>query len=307
MSEYFAGIDGGQSSTTAVIGDGDGRILGRGAAGPCDEIGQGPESTRLRDALESALDRASRAAGLPPDVRFRQIVAGVSGYEGRIYGQTPALPATALSIVHDSEIAHAGALAGDAGVIVIAGTGSVAFAKDRAARAMVGGWGYLFGDEGGAFWMAREAVCEAMRDADAGEPSEFGALALERFSQPSLRHLARAFYAGEITRADFAAFSIDVMRCAQRGNASAARLVQTAAKELVSLASEAIARARLGADCKIAFVGGLLQSAALREQVMQRVRSTLPAARIAAPKFDAPTGALLLAYRLCGNPAEPVS
>jgi len=305
VTEYFAGIDGGQSSTTAVVGDDGGKILGRGSAGPCDEIGEGAQSTRLRDALESALDRASRAAGLPADVRFRQIVAGVSGYEGRIYGQTPSLPASALSIVHDSEIAHAGALAGEPGAIVIAGTGSVAFAKDRAARAIVGGWGYVFGDEGGAFWMAREAVREAMRDTDAAEPSEFGALALERFSQPSLRHLARAFYAGEITRADLAAFSVDVMTSAQRGNASAARLLQTAAKELVSLASEAIARARLPADCKVAFVGGLLQSAALREQVMQRMRSALPAARIASPKFEAATGALLLAYRSCGNPAEP--
>jgi len=46
----FAGIDGGQSTTTAAIGDGT-RVLARGRGGPADEVGAGPDSTRLRDAL----------------------------------------------------------------------------------------------------------------------------------------------------------------------------------------------------------------------------------------------------------------
>ena len=90
-----AGIDGGQSSTVAAIGDERGRVLGRGAAGPADEIGAGPESTRLFDALRDALDDARRNAGLPDRARFDAIVAGVSGYDGRVYGRTLALPSAA--------------------------------------------------------------------------------------------------------------------------------------------------------------------------------------------------------------------
>ena len=55
MSLLFAGIDGGQSSTVAAIADETGRVLARGRAGPADEIGEGPSSTRLRDALRAAL------------------------------------------------------------------------------------------------------------------------------------------------------------------------------------------------------------------------------------------------------------
>ena len=54
MSEYFAGIDGGQSSTVAIVGDERGKILGRATAGPADEVGASAGSTRLRDALGEA-------------------------------------------------------------------------------------------------------------------------------------------------------------------------------------------------------------------------------------------------------------
>ncbi|MBV9277151.1 MAG: ATPase, partial [Candidatus Eremiobacteraeota bacterium] len=53
--KLFAGLDGGQSATQAVVADGEGRILGRGEAGPSDEIGQNSDSQRLRNALRGAL------------------------------------------------------------------------------------------------------------------------------------------------------------------------------------------------------------------------------------------------------------
>lgn len=148
MSELVAGIDGGQSSTVAVIGDKQGTILGRGVAGAADEVGEKSDSTRLRDALRSALEDARHNAALPPNARFAAIVAGISGYEGRIYGSQPDLPTDRLVLLHDAPIAHAGALAGDPGVVVIAGTGSVVYARAQDDRTQtLGGWGYLFGDE----------------------------------------------------------------------------------------------------------------------------------------------------------------
>ena len=112
MSEYFAGIDGGQSSTVAIVGDERGKILGRATAGPADEVGAGAGSTRLRDALGEALAGACRAAALPYEGAIAAVVAGVSGYEGRVYGEPPRLAAQRLVILHDAPIAHAGALGG---------------------------------------------------------------------------------------------------------------------------------------------------------------------------------------------------
>jgi len=155
----FAGIDGGQSSTVAVVGDERGRILGRGTAGPADEIGASKESTRLRDALQGALEAACADAGLAQESRFDAIVAGVSGYDGHVYGKMPALPSQRVVLVHDTPIAHAGALAGHPGVVIIAGTGSVVFGRDESGRSWtLGGWGFLFGDEGSAFSIVRDAL-----------------------------------------------------------------------------------------------------------------------------------------------------
>ncbi len=160
----FGGIDAGQSGTVAVIGDESGRILGRGEGGAADEIGQDSHSTRLRDALRLAYDHAASAAKLPEGARCARIVAGISGYEGRVYGRAPALPCDELVLLHDAVIAHAGAFAGGPGVAVIAGTGSVAYGRNARGEAVtVGGWGYLFASPRRAFWFSRRPFLHSIR------------------------------------------------------------------------------------------------------------------------------------------------
>lgn len=299
---YFAGIDGGQSGTDAVVAGPDGKILGRGSAGACDEVGEPPESTRLHDALRDALAAAVAHAGLPQSTRFRAIVAGISGYEGRVYGRDPDLPAGDVTLVHDTENAHAGALGGAAGVVVIAGTGSVAFARnERGGSVLLGGWGFLFGDEGSAFWIAREAVAGAMRDADAGEDNELAALALAYFEQPSLRKLARSVYMGAISRAQFAGFAQRLLQEAERGNGRAARYVRDGAAALVTLALRAMRQAGMAA-CPVAFTGGMTRSSAFSDEIGRQMKQLLPQAQRVAPRYDAPSGALILAYRRAGVP-----
>ncbi len=298
---YFAGIDGGQSATAAVAADELGRILGRGTGPGADEVGELPGSSRLHDALGTALTGAIAAANLPAGVQFERIVAGVSGYEGRVYGEPPQLPAASLTLVHDAVNAHAGAFAGRPGVVVIAGTGSVAFARsERGAEAVAGGWGFLFGDEGSAFWLARSAVSDAMRDADAGEPNDLAPVALQHFGRTSLRDLSRAFYAREISRAQFALFAVDVLQAAERGSEPAARYVRDGAGALVRLAMRAAVSAGLPADAEAAFLGGLTKSSTMQGEIAQWMRTLIPSARRVAPKHDAAVGALILAYRAAG-------
>jgi glucosamine kinase len=297
----FAGIDGGQSNTIAVIAGENGNILGRGTAGPSDEVAQSPESTRLHDALRDALRAALADAHLPEDTRFTAIVAGISGYEGRVHGRTPELPTDRLMLVHDSENAHAGALGGEPGVVVIAGTGSVGFARNGAASALVGGWGYLFGDEGSAFWLVRTALADAMRDADTGQGNELASLALEYFQQPSLRQLSRSFYLGKISRAQFASFAPVILESAQRGNAQAGRYLLEGAAALAALAMRAMQQAGLR-DAKVAFIGGMMRSTAYRNQIGRELRRLAPHAELVEPRYDAATGALVLAYERSGTP-----
>lgn len=299
MSAFFAGIDGGQSSTQAMIGDERGRILGRGAAGPSDEIGQTAESTRLADAMHNALHDACRDAGLSQGTQFEAIVAGLSGYEGRVYGAAPQLLSANVLLVHDALAAHAGALGGASGVIVIAGTGSVVYGRnDAGEEATLGGWGYLFGDQGSAFAIAREALAAAMRAQDLDDASfEEGRRTLhEFFGINSVRAIGRAFYSGEISRQRFAAFAPTAL--ASQDFASIVRDGATYLGMLACRALEAVAVDRL------ALCGGLFQEAAYYDAVAHVVAQQRPSTRIVPAKYEPVAGALLLAYREAGIPVN---
>jgi glucosamine kinase len=285
---YFAGLDGGQSTTQAIIADEKGRILGRGSGGPADEIGQSPASTRLRDALRDALADAMRDAKLPSDARFEAIVAGISGYDGRVRGQSPILSTERLILEHDAPIAHVGALAGKDGVIVIAGTGSVAYGHANGKTKLSGGWGYLFGDEGSAFWIAKSALSLAMM----GDMPEVERAALAFFGQPSLRAFVHAFYTGEIDRTRVAAFAPTVLGLpSTRGFRAAA--VATLASLALSVALELQATT-------IACVGGVFSYPKLREMVTIEIRRRWPEANVVEAKYAPEIGALILAYREAG-------
>ena len=276
----FAGIDGGQSGTTAVIGDGR-RVLARGSSGPADEVGAAPDSTRLRDALEGALADALAGADLPADSRFDVIVAGVSGYEGRIYGLEPRLPAQRFVLLHDAPVAHAGALGGEPGVVVIAGTGSAAYAVARDGRTrMQGGWGYLFGDEGSAFWIARTYVAQAIDD-DAPASA-----ALDYFRVASLRELVRAFYSGAISRDRLASFATVAL--------GREDIAEAASRELAALAASAV----LERPCAVAFAGGLTRNRSFMQRVHDATETLLPDCVLVEPLADPAEGALILAQRL---------
>jgi len=291
----YCGIDAGQSGTVAMIGDESGRILGRGEAGAADEIGQDSHSTRLRDALRSAYDKAAAAAKLQADARCARIVAGISGYEGRVYGRAPELPCDELVLLHDAVIAHAGAFEGGPGVVVIAGTGSVAYGRDaRGESVTVGGWGYLFADEGSAFWFARRAIEDAIRDEDSGKKNPVTATVLEHFSNPSLHALVRSFYAGEISRTAFAHFARTMIEAAGAGDASAMRYVQQAAQALADLAVRTMARAGMQSG-PLAFLGGMTKGAVMKDAIASAVHAAAPAAQQVEPLADAAAGALLLA------------
>lgn len=295
--KYVAGIDGGQSSTAAVIGDERGRIVGRGEAGPADEVAQGPDSSRMHDALLDALQAARDSAGLPAQTHFEAIVAGVSGYEGRVYGKVPQLPATRLVLMHDAPVAHAGALAGRPGIVVIAGTGSVVYATDGERGWTLGGWGYLFGDEGSAFWFACNAIRAAMYGEDNGiDPNDARERICRYFGVTSLRALARAFYSGEVSRDRIASYASELAVWPAQWP-----LVRTDALEgatrLAMLVREAVVR---GAPPRVALVGGMFSDEDFATDVCEQIKRWLPQAEILAPRYDPAAGALLLAYREAG-------
>jgi N-acetylglucosamine kinase-like BadF-type ATPase len=296
--KLFAGIDGGQSSTVAVIADDEKRILGRGVAGPCDHIGQAADSPRFARALELAIAGALTDAKLSADSEFEAIVAGISGYEGAIVGLEPQLRARRVSYVHDARIAHVGAFDLGDGIVVIAGTGSVAYGRVAGGNEVtVGGWGFLFGDEGSAFAIARDALGSAMRSEDAERSSELAGAAQRFFELPSLRAIARAFYTEGIDRKTFASFAKLAIEVAEGGDPEAGHVAVRAAHALGVLAATCAGRLGVTGGIDIALCGGTFESGWFRALTTEQIALVLPAARVVPSYTDPAGGALLLAYK----------
>jgi N-acetylglucosamine kinase-like BadF-type ATPase len=302
-----AGIDGGQTSTVAAIVDERGVVLGRGSAGPSDHVGQAADSSRAARACTQALAQACAAAGLAADAPFEAVAIGLSGYEGAWHGREPVFAARTVRYVHDATAALAGAIADRPAGVVIAGTGSAAYAegaKGESARA--GGYGYLFGDGGGAFSIARTALAEAMEAADRGVRTDLGDAALPYFDVPDLRALARAVSLDQIARPQIAGFSRVVLDAARFGDPAAAAIVEDAAASIARLARAVAERlATAGQPMPVAFVGGIAE----HPLVATAVRAGLArAARIAivSPAHDAAVGAAFLAFDAAGLPRPAI-
>ncbi len=292
-----AGIDAGQSSTHAVVVDELGRVLGRGDAGPADHIDEPADSRRLAVACEGAVAQALTAAHLDARAPLNAVVVGLSGYEGTIRGARPRLPTKNLRFVHDSVIAHAGAFAGGPGVIVISGTGSVGYGRDAGNQTVrVGGWGYLFGDAGSSFAIAREALQRAMIDADRGVTSQLGEAALAFFNKESLRELADAFYVREIDRSTLASFGRVVADGARLGEPESIEVTESAAAAIAACAAGIGERLDFGPEYPVAWVGGSFASAALRAAADRALAAVSTRARATDPRYQPVIGAALLAF-----------
>ena len=296
----FAGIDGGQSSTIAALGD-EGKILARGSGPPADLVGEPRDSVRQAAALGEALGAALEAANLPRSMRVRALVAGISGFDGG-HSVRPRLDGLAerSEVVHDTVIAHAGALGGAAGIVVIAGTGSVALGNAVPDGAFVrcGGWGYFFGDEGSAVWIAREALRLAMAREDRKRPSALADRAFTFYGTHSLRAIQHAFAHGEITRPALAAFASDVLAFAEEGDRDALAIRVAAAAELALLV-DALDTALEGTGSPlVSRAGGLFRDPGFARAFRDALERALPNARLMEPAHDPAAGALLLARKL---------
>jgi len=295
---YVAGIDGGQSSTAAVVVDETGVVRGRGNSGPADHVDEPPGSRKFADASAAALARALEAGGLPRDTRFAAVHAGLSGYDDRFDGVLPVFAADSVRVQHDAPVALAGAVQTLPAVVVIAGTGSVAYGKGAEGHSVrIGGWGYLFGDAGSAFAVARDALAHAMAEDDRGARSPLGDAALAYFDRKNLRALATDALLGRIPRGQVASFARVVHDAARLGDRAAAGIIDGAASALAELAAVTLARLHLtGGTVPVAFAGGTFANDAFFARTRERLAALAPHAQAMTARYDPAIGAALLAF-----------
>lgn len=293
----FLGVDGGQSSTTAAIGDETGRLLGRGEAGPCNHVDSDQGRERLVAAITAAVSQAAAAAGLAPDVEFDAAVFGMSGGAGDKREVIASLVHTRrLEVTDDAHIALLGATAGGPGIVVISGTGSIALGRSAEGKiARAGGWGYIFGDEGSGFDLVRQALRAALRHEEGWAPPTSLAARLQKATGASANDALHLFYTRDWPRDRVATLAPLVEQAALEGDSIARNLLQQAAQQLSTLAASV--RSQLfpkGSPVFIATIGGMFQCKMLSEFFRLLVELE-PGCSVGPPKHDPAQGALLAA------------
>ncbi len=300
----YLGIDGGQTGTEALIGDESGRVIGAGSGGPCNHAGAAEGREKLVRAVSGALGAACAQAGLDfGAVRFAAACCGMSGGpDDKQAILREIVPADALVVTDDAAIALAGATGGEPGIITIAGTGSIAFARHPNGRtARAGGWGYIFGDQGGGFDIVREALRAALRAEEGWGPgTALGGALAEDTGGAHADAILHQFYTADWPRARVAALAPLVDRIAMAGDAVARGILHGAAQQLAMLT--AAVRGQLwqpGETVRVAWAGGVFQSRLLLERYRSLVELE-EGNRAGPPELDPAAGALLEAYRAAG-------
>lgn len=302
--KYFLGVDGGQSSTEAVIGDETGRVLGVGQGGPCNHVGAAEGRAKLTAAVLESVGRACERAGLDPaTIEFEAACFGMSGGpddKDEILRQI--VRARKWVVTHDALIALSGATGGEPGIMTYAGTGSIAFGRNATGQtARAGGWGYIFGDEGGGFDIARQALRAALRFDEGWGPSTIlRDRLLQATGAKDANDALHRFYTDEYPRPRIASFARLVDEACEHGDEVAASILNQAAQQLAMLAA-AIRRQLWREDeaVRVAYVGGVFESKRLLERFKMLVEME-GGNRCEAPEYDPARGALLEAYRVAG-------
>jgi N-acetylglucosamine kinase-like BadF-type ATPase len=311
---YYLGIDGGGTKTTCAAGD-ESRLLATAITGPSNIVRVGESQTR--ESLEQAVRQACAAAGIAPAEVARTCIGGSGAAHPELAAKVQQILAailpTPIDVVGDMQIALEAAFDAGPGVIVIAGTGSIAYGRDQQGNtARAGGWGFAIGDEGSAHWIGREAVRAVLRAADlSGEAREgrvtpqdstLAAALMKTWGVTSLADLARA--ANAIPPPNFAALFPAV---AASEDDLAKQVLTRAGRELAQVTVVVTRRLFPVGEIKtvpvamipVAMTGGVFRHAPLVRQVFyNELRKLDPRVEINPQVVEPVEGALRLARRV---------
>lgn len=300
----YLGIDGGGTSTRAIIIDDAGTVIGEGVSGPANALRVGVQQAvrHIREAVDQA--RAQAGIDLPQIVAAEIGLAGARRREIRERMRKAirqVLAIRRLKIVTDADIALDGATDGVPGLVLIAGTGSICCGINASAvQAQSGGWGPAAGDEGSGYSIARRALQSVAQAADGrGARTRLSAAACEYFDISSVDELGLAMSAPGLTHARFAGFARRVIEVAREGDAVARAILGHAGAELATLAIAVIRQLGMQRErFQVAYVGGVFNAGDLVMQpLIEALQDCAPLAELAAPRVDPAVAAARRARR----------
>ncbi len=296
---HVLGIDAGGTKTVGILADAHGRVIAeaRGSGANLQAAGELEVEKVLHHVMEAVL---SQTDALPAAICLG--IAGVDrpedaeavrGIMRRIGFKTPTL------VVNDALVALVAGAGEKPGVVLVAGTGSIAYGRDaggRAARA--GGWGYLLGDEGGGYWIGRSALSAVVRQYDGRGPATLLTdLILERLNLASPTALIREIYERDVQRQTITGLASLVQTAMERHDAVAADILARAGAELSSAVASVIARLEMRGDVfPTILAGGIFRGVPwLADDVKRRISEVAPRSEVRLLDVEPAIGAVRLA------------
>lgn len=275
--KIVGGIDGGATKTECIIMDTKGNILGKGLAGPSNYHVIGINNTikairksvieSLKNIGERRLDYLTIGlAGLDTKRDFKYIRKSFQNFD----------LADKLDFKHDSVIALIGAHAGKPGVIIIAGTGSVAAGINRDKKYVrVGGWGYLLGDEGSAFTLGRRGLIAVLREYDGrGGSTKITRKIFDKLGINDYEDIIVKIYGAERIVEKIASLAPCITEAAKEGDSVAINIIHGEMEKVGELIYTVAKRLdMLKEDIPIAMVGGVFRAGEIVIRSLRKVLS----------------------------------
>jgi glucosamine kinase len=292
----YLGIDAGGTKTDCAVSNG-AELLGQATGASCKLARVGKE--RGRENLQAVIRQATQAAGVEAST-IQHVCIGMSGAslaEAVHWAQQTIrelIPDSTIYVAGDHVIAHRAAFGTSPGVLVISGTGSIAFGRNQSGEtARAGGWGPNVSDEGSAFWVGREAVTAALHAFDFGNANGLLATIAESW-KVAPEEVIRMANASEPRFPELAG---PVVNAAEQGDDTARAIMERAGQALAGLASAVIKRLwPSGGVVPVALAGGVLQGSSLvRHAFREAMKAEQPQAAVSFAFVRPVLGALEIA------------
>jgi N-acetylglucosamine kinase-like BadF-type ATPase len=296
---YVIGIDAGGTKTTCLLADEQGRVVAeaRGGGANLQAAGELEVEKVLHLVMEEALgDRpvvpsaiCLGIAGVDRDEDAAEVVGIMRriGYKARV------------RVVNDALIALVAGAGDRPGIVIIAGTGSIAYGRNAANEAArAGGWGYVLGDEGSGYWIGRLALRAVVREADGrGRATTLTPRILRHFDVSRPQDLIREVYYHSLRPPAIAAVAALVQCAVEEGDDVARAILERGADELAMSAASVARRLGMTAEAFPFFLsGGIFRAVPwLADALRARLPAVAPQAAVQPLPRDPAHGAVALA------------
>lgn len=303
--KYLIGIDGGGTKTALKLADEKGNLILTNEGGACNINSMGKDSVEkmLYNLIQNTLNKAKLSledisaicigtAGVDrkEDKKiFHDMVRGF-GFNGKFI------------VTNDAEIALFGGVGGEEGVILISGTGSICYGRNKEGKTKrAGGWGHIIGDEGSAYYIGISAINHIGRAHDGiEEKTIMSDLILKHLNLKSSEGLIEFVYRSGAGKAEIASLARFVDEAYKQGDNIAKGILLKAASELFLCCKAVIETLKLGnKEVSLALNGSVVvKNECVRSKLITLINESYPMVKVINMKYDAAWGAVLMAMKL---------